>query len=352
MGVKKPIVWTAAAAAVVLVLAGLLVSFGQRARGGDAAAAAAAEASAEAARRRGPGAAAAAAGAGEDSLDGVKDSRELIAYLQQRFGPKLKSPYIQLRMLEKLIRYYQARSPDRWEQAVLDVLRAAFPEQYEELAANLRRWIEYERWMAANQGDLQKLGSEDRRANLWQERNRIFGKEVAEQIWASELKNQAVASRLAAIDARTGATISEKLSQYKESLGELYGDKSEAFLERHRHEAMMRFVELPSVQQELSAMTPEQRAQSLREIRSGMGLENDALERWGALDRERDARWAAGAKYMEEREALAKQYSGAALEEQLKGLRQRYFGAEAQTIGEEEQSGFFRFSRPRVWGRD
>ena len=55
---------------------------------------------------------------------------------------------------------------------------------------------------------------------------------------------------------------------------------------------------------------------------------------------------------MEEREALAKQYSGTALEEQLKGLRQRYFGAEAQTIGDEEQSGFFRFSRPRVWGRD
>jgi hypothetical protein len=352
MGVKKPILWATTAVVALFVLAGLLLSFRQRARGESTPPVAAAEAAAEAARRHAPGASTANAGAGEDSIDGVKDTRELIAYLQQRFGPKLKSPYIQLRMLEKLIRYYRTHSPDRWEQAVLDVLRAAFPELYEELAANLKRWVEYERWMKANQGDLQKLGDEDRRANIWQERNRLFGKELAEQIWASELKNQAVASSLAAIDARSNATISEKLTLYKESLGETYGDKSEVFLERHRHEAMMRFVELQSVQQQLSAMAPEQRSQNLREIRTGMGLDEEALQRWDALDRERDARWAAGAKYMEEREALAKKYSGTALEEQLKPLRERYFGAEAQTIANEEQAGFFRFSRPRVWGRD
>ena len=115
---------------------------------------------------------------------------------------------------------------------------------------------------------------------------------------------------------------------------------------------MDRFLDLESVQKDLSSAGPEERAQSLREIRKGLGLSEEAIQRWEVLDGERDARWDAGAKYMQEREALAKQLSGADLEARLKELRSRYLGGEAEVVGEEEQNGFFRFTRPRRWGRN
>ncbi len=115
---------------------------------------------------------------------------------------------------------------------------------------------------------------------------------------------------------------------------------------------MNRFLDLGSVQKDLGAMAPEQRAESLRTIRQEMGLDEEALKRWEELDQRRDVRWEMGSQYMSEREALAREYSGPELEAKLKELRARYFTEEADILAEEEASGFFRFTRPRRWGRD
>jgi len=281
------------------------------------------------------------------------DIQKLRDYLHTRYGgEKLKNAYVQMKLLEDLMRFFQKRYPDNWERALLEFLREAWPERYEELAAKLRARLDYERWMKANEADLQRLGDEERRQNVWAQREQLFGKEAAEQIWASERKNQAVSSALSALDARTDVTVADKVKLYRDSLQEVYGEQTEAWLERHRQEAMNRFLDLTSVQKELTRMAPAERSRHLRDIRSGLGLDAEALQRWDGLDAERDARWDAGAKYMQEREALAKQYSGAALEEKLRPVRERYFGAEAETIAAEEESGFLRFARPRVWGRN
>ncbi|HEX8821120.1 MAG TPA: hypothetical protein VF794_14420, partial [Archangium sp.] len=86
--------------------------------------------------------------------------------------------------------------------------------------------------------------------------------------------------------------------------------------------------------------------------REEMGLDDEALKRWDELDKVRDTRWEVGSQYMSEREALAQQYSGAELETKLQELRTRYFADEAGTVAEEEETGFYRFSRPRQWGRN
>jgi hypothetical protein len=284
--------------------------------------------------------------------DAGTDRDALVAQLRSRYGPQIQHPYVQLKMLERLIRHFRAQSPDRWQEALLDLLRVAFPDRYAELAANLQRWLDYERWMDEQRTVLQGLGGKERRAAIWEARERIFGKEAAETIWASELKSQAATDALQAAGALEGASLSERLARYREGLEDVYQEHTEAYLERHRQEVLDRFLDLDSVQRDLSSLTPEERARSLREIRQGLGLSEEALQRWDALDRERDTRWDAGARYMQEREALAKQYSGDALEERLREVRTRYFGAEAETIATEEQSGFFRFSRPRRWGRN
>ncbi|HYV45848.1 MAG TPA: hypothetical protein VFA20_13360 [Myxococcaceae bacterium] len=292
-----------------------------------------------------PGGAIPGAGAGVD-----RDA--LVAQLRSRYGARIQHPYVQLKMLERLIPYFRAQSPDHWRESLLDLLRAAFPDHFAELAANLQHWLDYERWMDEQRTSLQGMDDEKRRAAIREARERIFGKEAAANIWASELKNQAAADALHAADALQGATVSDRLERYKEGLEDVYQEQTESYLERHRQEALDRFLDLDSVQKDLSALGQEDRERSLREIRQGLGLSEEALQRWDVLDRERDARWDAGARYMQEREALAKQYVGDGLEQRLRELRTRYFGAEAETIAAEEQGGFFRFSRSRRWGRN
>jgi len=279
------------------------------------------------------------------------EGEELISYLRSQFGMKLANPYVQVRMLEKLLRQFRKSHPDTWHAEILAVLRAAFPDRYAELVGTLQHWIDYERWHDENKGKLMELPEAERRKALWDKRNELFGKGAAEQIWQSELKNQTFADALKAIDT-PGSSINDKLSMYRESIDDIYQENAEQFLANHRQEVMNRFLDLPTVQQELSAMTPEQRSQSLRQIRQGMGLDAEALARWDTLDQTRDARWDAGARYMKEREALAQKHQGEELERQLQPLREKYFGAEAETVAGEEASGFFRFTRPRVWGRN
>lgn len=346
MGKKKSVILAVIALAVLL--AGLL--FSSRSSVSSAATAAAGASGAGASSERVPERTASRPGG--RAPDAGMDRDALVAQLRSRYGAQIQHPYVQLKVLERLLRYFRAQSPDRWQEALLDLLRVAFPDRYAELAANLQRWLDYERWMDEQRTVLQGLAGEERRAAIRGARERIFGKEAAESIWASELKGQAATDALHAAGALEGASVSERLARYKEGLEDVYQEHAESYLERHRQEALDRFLDLDSVQRDLSTFTPEERARSLREIRQGLGLSEEALQRWDALDRERDTRWDAGARYVQEREALAKQYSGDALEERLREIRTRYFGAEAETIATEEQSGFFRFSRPRRWGRN
>ncbi|ADO74425.1 hypothetical protein [Stigmatella aurantiaca] len=276
----------------------------------------------------------------------------LAASLRERYGAKLTEPAIQVRMLEELMRYFSERYPDRWEEELLAFLRKMFPEMYDTLAATLRNRIDYEKWVKDNHAYLRGLSPQERRTALWDARHRLFGKDAAERIWASERKNQAMGDSLVALEAMEGANVQEKLSAYKQRLQDVYGEQAPAHLARHQQELMDRFMDLPSIQQELTAMPPERRLESLRAIRQEMGLDEEALKRWDALDRVRDERWEAGARYTAEREALTRQLSGAELEAQLQALRARYFPTEADVIAQEEASGLFRFQQLRQWGRN
>ncbi len=287
----------------------------------------------------------------ESTRGPVRLPEDLVSYLRSRYGKSIGEPHTQMRMLEELMRHFQKLNPSGWEADLLAMLQQAFPELYDELALRLRQRLEYERWVKEHP-ELREKPAAERRAAVWEERNRLFGKDVAEKLWAAELRNTAMADALAAIDALPDASLRDRMARYKQSLDQTYGAQSQAYVQAHQQELMTRFLDLSSVQKELGAMAPEQRAESLRTIRQEMGLDEEALKRWDALDKQRDVRWELGSQYMAEREALAQRYSGADLEARLQELRARYFADEAQTIAEEEASGFFRFTRPRVWGRN
>jgi len=278
------------------------------------------------------------------------DLAELVTYLRTRFGKNIASRYVQIQMLEKLMRHFQAKNSAGWQAELLAAIRAAFPERYAEIAATLQHRLDYEAWLKRNDERLRGLGERERREALWEERRRLFGEDAAGEIWASDRKGKAVTDALAAIDVQPDATVGDRLAQYKESLQETHQEDTETFLQNHRQEAVNRFLALESVQRELSSLAPAARSAVLRDLRKGLGFDDAALGRWDTLDHERDRRWDVGLKYMAERAALAKQYSGDDLEAHLQELRARYFGAEAATIADEEAAGFFRFDRPRRHG--
>ena len=302
----------------------------------------------------GPASATAASAEGpRESLRGpMRTPEDMVSYLRSRYGARIKDPHTQMRMLEELMRHFQRLNPTGWEADLLALVKQAFPELYDELALRLRQRVDYERWMKEHHAELQERPAAERRAALWEERHQLFGKEVAEKIWAGELRNQAVADALTSIDALPNASIGDRMSKYKESLAKTYGKDTEAYVKAHQQELMNHFLDLASVQKDLGAQAAAQRSESLRTIRKEMGLNDEALQRWDELDQMRDTRWEVGSQYMSERAALAQQHSGAELDMKLQELRSRYFPDEAQTIAEEEESGFYRFTRPRQWGRN
>jgi hypothetical protein len=87
-----------------------------------------------------------------------------VKYLRERYGAHLADPHAQVLMLEQLMRYFRERNPERWEEDVLAVLKAAFPERYEELAALLRNREDYEKWVKASEPYLQTLSDKERRS--------------------------------------------------------------------------------------------------------------------------------------------------------------------------------------------
>ena len=274
------------------------------------------------------------------------------AALRARYGARIHEPHAQMRMLEQLMRHFQQLYPTGWEEPLLALVKQAFPELYEELALRLRQRLAYAEWMRAHEQELRAQPDAERRASVWEERTRLFGEETARKIWAAELKNESVGNALSIIDALPDANVSERLGRYKQSLAQTFGEEAEGYLQAHQQELMNRFLDLGSVQRELGTLPPEARAERLREVRQGMGLDDAALERWKELDTRRDARWTTGELYMKERAQLAQRYAGTELEGQLTGLRSRYFADEAETIAQEEAGGFFRFDQARQWGRN
>jgi hypothetical protein len=112
------------------------------------------------------------------------------------------------------------------------------------------------------------------------------------------------------------------------------------------------FLRMEPVQRELAAQSPAARANTLAHIRRELGFDEAAIARMAAIDERREARWQDGLAYMQERARVAAAFEGAAREAELRALREEWFGPEAATIEAEERDGFFRFERPRVYGRN
>ncbi|MEM6274747.1 MAG: lipase secretion chaperone [Myxococcota bacterium] len=276
--------------------------------------------------------------------------RALIAHLHARYGEGIEHSTIQMKMLEAMMRHFQVLRPNDWQAALEALVREAFPAHADVILALLRDRLEYQNWIDENGELLGRLDATERESLLREVRQDRFGTALAAELWASEEKSRELAGLLRAVDTDFDGDLHGAVARYRQELMRINGAEIETLPPSQQHQSMTRFLELESVQRELSDMPSGARSENLRRIRAALGLDADALARWEQLDRERDGRWERGSEYMSERSRLSELHEGEALETEIHALRQRTFGDQADVIQREEQRGIFRYDRPRRWG--
>ncbi|MGH8530828.1 MAG: hypothetical protein ACRETN_13465 [Nevskiales bacterium] len=276
---------------------------------------------------------------------------EFIAGLREQFKVVIHRKHAQIKAIEQLIAYLMARYPEDWSFRLYAFLQQLFPELADPLYAQFQKLTQYNDWLRENREVLMRMSPQERRAALLAARRAAFGADAAE-IWASEQRTARIQGPLAALNAAEGVPLDDKLASYVGAINEAYGDKAGAFVQTRQTELMNRFLAVESVQSDLHALSPAQRNAALRNIRRGMGMDEAALQRWDELDRSRDEAWDSGQRYRVERERIQKEYDGEDEARELQKLQEESFGAEAETVRAEEQSGFYRYSQRRRYGRE
>ena len=292
--------------------------------------------------------------AGERLRDPPADWDEFEAWaaedLRAEFSQTILNKGTQASLME-LRRFLKERYPQDWETKLRDLLHKAFPDLADQVFDTFSKMDAYKEWLETNKADLATMQGEEITDVLRQRRRELFGEDATE-IWKSQFGAEYVRDIVDILEESDEIPIEDKLEVFKGAIDESELDAIRALIPDGRQVMLGPFLDMESVQDELRRMSPDERAESLRRIRRSMGMNERDMERMEKLDAENEQRWHKGLQYMAEREELTGDYEGARLEEELRFLRERYFGNQARVIQAEEASGFFRYDRRRVYGRN
>ena len=281
-------------------------------------------------------------------------AESLARELKAEFEAQIDDVSIQARLYrirQDVIERFPATGLDDFNTAI----RRAFPDHAEAILALMTKLDRYNDWLDRETAALMDLAPLERHGTVWAKRRDLFGDD-ADLIWADEhndlaRKQEQVQTILAELNQAEHSTLDETLYQLntrlKTTLGEdliQYGDANSVITKV--------FFGLDPVQDTLKALPPEQRQKEIDDIRRQMGYSEEQVAKLRERDQERNKRWDNGHAYMAERETVISTLSGEERRQALADLRERYFGVEAKTIRLEEENGFFRYERPRVYGRN
>lgn len=275
-------------------------------------------------------------------------------YLLEQFGERIANKGVQAKLLDERDRLVEAH-PDYGLALFAQAVAIAFPELRDEILAVVTKMAAYRDWLENAYLSLREMPALQREGQIWAKRKQLFGDD-AEIIWADEriaraAQQQAIHAELEKLDQAHGITLDEAVFQLESAVTEIFGNGLERQLISRGALAASLFG-LDSVQSELKAMPAEDRQAAINRMRKKLGYSEEEVEALAARDQERNQRWQTGNAYMAERQALTQRYAGQQLEQELDALRSRYFENAASTIALEEESGFYRFNRPRVYGRN
>lgn len=280
---------------------------------------------------------------------------KLVIRLKEKYGDTISAKSTQILLL-KVKKNLLSKFPEKGLSIFTEAIKRAFPELADEILKTLAAMEAYLKWEKENHHLTAKMNVLEKQGFLWEKRKELFG-DGAEEIWTDEVEAhdrrrqdmQAVITRLNNSD---DAGIFEKLDDYQRSLNDIYENSPEAYILKSKDLLSKVFLSLDSVQDKLKEMTSEERKTELYNIRREMGYTQAQIEELEKIDEKKNSRWDNGLAYMDERETLTDSLEGEELDTALTALRQKYFQHEAKTIALEEESGFFRYTRKRIYGKN
>lgn len=282
---------------------------------------------------------------------------EIIQIIREQYSEKIHQTQTQAKLI-----YIRAPLIDHLRDPIQDnlkaVLASAFPGYENSILDVWSRIDEYQEWLISENRTLMDLNALNRSGMLWNKRNELFPL-AASDIWSDEQDSYETAqlnfhSEVEQLDQSNNISINEKIDRLQASFQKANNVFTQSLEQQdgiHSNTIASVLFGLKSVQEELQQLDPEQRQLEIDSVRRELGYDEGAILKMSKLDRKREQRWSNGYAYMESREQLlasTDQVSSV----QLNDLRHQYFGNSAATIEKEEVSGFYRFERPRYYGRN
>ncbi len=291
---------------------------------------------------------AAPAGSLEDYIN------RLAIKLLESYGESIQSRRVQAQLIDirdQVMGAYPEQGADIFARAI----HTAFPALADKILATVANMANYQSWLEENHLALSEMGMLEREGVLWHKRRQLFG-EDAEVIWVEEKqlwaqKQQTIQKVILDLDQAHQSSLDETLFQLQTALNETYSNGIDRLALDQGIVAQVYFG-FESVQAKLRDLSPQARQEEINQLRKQLGYTDAQIQRLQVRDEKRNARWENGLAYMAERQALMTRLSGPELERQLAQLQEQYFKHEAKTIALEEQDGFFRYERPRLYGRN
>ncbi|MDZ4725646.1 MAG: hypothetical protein SH817_05790 [Leptospira sp.] len=274
---------------------------------------------------------------------------QIARIMLEKYGKNIDNARVQIALLEELMKDLPKLYPDNWVEKLHEILNLAFPDRALELFRMSEKLYSYNKFRENNMTRLGLMSDSDRKKEMWKERYRLFG-EKADEIWAMEKKMQNVSDALKRIEESPTGNVDAKLNSFKSTLKENFGKELPQVLEKRQQTLTEGFIS--SVQKDLKTMSYDSRKSTLRDIREAMGMDQAALNRWDALEDERETKWQNLEKYKELRTKLYGNKTTISPEQQkeIDVMRTKLFGEEAEIIKNEEASGYFRSPEERNFG--
>jgi hypothetical protein len=275
---------------------------------------------------------------------------EVVSRLNHDFGPGPIDKTKQMQLMG-LKQYLSNLYPDNHMTLFREIIKKAYPAQVDEILKTLDRLEAYNVWLEANKQSLGQMTHDDIKKALWTKRKAMFG-EDAVGMWAEETRTEAIGDVLDIMRDSYDTNLNEKLNLYTQAISRISENSGASLMEDKKASLTRAFLSLDSVQAELSEMDQQKRNERLRDIRKAMGYSEPEMDTLAEKDAVNENKWQKGYAYMSERSRLLNEPDDGTRSEKLIALQDRFFKNAASTIQAEESSGFFRFNRPRVYGRN
>lgn len=288
-------------------------------------------------------------GEGASVVMGDLSFEQVVALMQKHHGADLDTALGQIDLINALLSYVRHQYPDNWREMMTEFLEAAFPGMATELIQLADNHLEYEEWRRLGASDLLQLDPDERMEVLMKHRAEIFGKEVAEELWQHQIRDYKTQKAIDNLAAESNRPLDERLEEFSTLVHQEYPE------DVMRNQSMAlgdSFANkfLAATQDELRDMPPHERRETIARTRRSLGYSERAIENLARLDRTRDRRWEAGETYMQTRQEITSNYEGEERQRRLNEARRNLLGAEADTVRQEEEAGYFRYQQERTYG--